>query len=428
MKPIRMLAAILALLLLPAAALAEEYAVPEAKKGREAFLHDGNEKTYLTAYSPEGFTLSDLSAETRGVMLAWFTVPDRCEAQLLDETGKVVLTRTLTGGSLHQYLPTDGAAGVRLTGSKLELAEFCAVTDPDALPFTANDTPCDALLLLTHVGDESLAAAPALKVLTDHGLTVQIVYLYEEQRDRMGEAIETLRAFGISRDPVFLGWSAPAEDTKAAANRGYNPKEAKQTMQTLCDTYRPKIWITDGLGAGEVLENRFSEITPRVEKHYVLSEKGSIVLQLSEDEAALWNAAYRQQESQRLFRKTVATEARLQLLSKDRPEALLDGFSADAFLTYATPTPVPTETPTPAPTETPAPIEAAPSAKTQEKRSDPSGETGSEATPTPTEAPKKTTEAEETGPRWGAVTIIGAIVAAGAAIWMRWRARQRYTK
>ena len=182
MKPIRMLAAILALLLLPAAALAEEYAVPEAKKGREAFLHDGNEKTYLTAYSPEGFTLSDLSAETRGVMLAWFTVPDRCEAQLLDETGKVVLTRTLTGGSLHQYLPTDGAAGVRLTGSKLELAEFCAVTDPDALPFTANDTPCDALLLLTHVGDESLAAAPALKVLTDHGLTVQIVYLYEEQR------------------------------------------------------------------------------------------------------------------------------------------------------------------------------------------------------------------------------------------------------
>ncbi len=353
MKRVRWIVLLLMLLLLPIGAFAEAYTVPEAKASREAALHDGDERTFLTASSPDGFTLRELSADVQGVLLAWYNVPERYEVQFLNESGKVVRTEWMLSNALHQYLPTNGAAAVRVSGSRLELAEFVPVTDPASLSFVPNDTPCDALLLLSHIGDESLVAAPVLKLLSDHGLTIQIVYLYEDARDRMGEAIETLHAYGILRDPLFFNWTAPAEDTKESAMRVYQPKEAKAEIQALWQTYRPRIWITDGIGAGGVLSGRLPEITEQVEKHYLLSESGSIEYALSAEEAAICQSAYELQASQRLFRFRAAETCRLTLLSEGAPEQVLDGYLPESFLTYATPTPIPTATPAPTPTEAP---------------------------------------------------------------------------
>ncbi len=410
MKAMIRLLLLLLCLLLPAGAFAETYTVPETKQGKESFLSDGNEKTYLTIAANRSVTLAGLPEGTQGVLVTWFTRPAQFKLEFLDADGIPLGKGEMrTGTMLHQYIETNGADGVRLSGAKLEIAELTAVTNPEKLPFLPNGTPCDALLLLSHVGDESLAAAPVLKELTDHGLTVQVCYLYDTQRDRKGECIDTLRALGIYREPEFCDWKAPVYDTRDSAKRGFSPAAANKLLGSLLKTYEPKLWITDAIGSGRILNHQFDTVTQAVEKHYLLIEDGPITLTLTDAEAAPLNEAYRLQRSQRIYRKEVAKTAQLALLSEGKDAGLLDGLAAESFLTYAAPTPEPTPSPTPAPTEAPTP------APTPAPTEPPKAEPTEQPTASPTEAPAK--EPEKATPNRTPLWIAIALLAAGAAIW-----------
>ena len=303
--------------------------------------------------------------------------------EYLDESGAVLKQETVKDAPLRQVLPLDGAASLRFAGSKLEIAELRSIRADESLPFEPNGTPCDALLLLTQAGDESLVAAPILKQLADYGLTVQVCYLNKADRDRKGEVMETLAALGILREPVFCDMNPPEKDTPEAGKKRYYAGEIRRIFTELLETYRPTVWFTDGLGAGQALSEKAALITEAVQKHYWLTEDGSVVLTVSEEETARFDDAYRLQSSQRLYRKQTARKVRMTLLTPDAAEPLFDGIAPDTFLTYASPTPLPTETPTPAPTiePTPAPTE------TPQPTAEPTQPPTVSPTPQPTEAP-----------------------------------------
>ena len=356
MKPNKIFSFLLALLLLtlPLLTFADTYTVPDAKKGNEGFLSDGNEATYLTIPAA-GVTLSDLPEGTDGVWACWFTVPNTLRADFYDADGVVVRTESIAPKMLNTYLPLDGARGVRLSGVRMELAELVPVADASTLPFAANNTKADVVLLLSHLGDETLVAAPVLKALTDYHLTVQVGYLYKDLRDRKGECIRTLRALGITREPYFFDWQKPYYDTVESAQSRHDTGVAKRDVNALLRTCAPALWISDGIGAGAVIKSLWPTITEAVQKHYILSENGPIPLTMTDEEAAPLNAAYKLQSSRLIYRDGVAQSVSLQLLTDGADDELLSGIATDSFLTYASPTPVPTPTPEPTPTPTPTP-------------------------------------------------------------------------
>ena len=375
MKHFRIFAALLALLLLtlPVLSTADTYLVPDAKAGKESFLCDNNEKTYLVIPASGRVELTDIAEGTDGVWISWFSVPGRVHVDFYGSDGVVMRTETITPSMLNTYLPLNGATAVRLSGTKMEIAEFVPVADEASIPFESNDKPADVVLLLTHVGDESLVAAPILKTLTDYHLSVQICYIYNDLRDRKAECIQTLRAMGIPREPIFWNWQKPAYDTLKGAQRRYQPSEARKAFASLLSLCAPKIWITDGLGAGQIVEKVWPTVTNSVAKNYVLTENGPITLTLTDEEAAPLNEAYRLQASRRVYRDGVAQSVSMQLLTEGAEPDLLAGLAPESFLSYASPTPIPTPTPTPSPTPTPTPTPS--------------------PTPAPTDTPVPATEA-----------------------------------
>lgn len=396
-----------ALLLLPSAAFAEEYTLPASKEGKESFLTDRDDRTFLSIGSRDAVTLGGLDSSVENVLITWFHIPGRVKVEYLNAAGEVLRAETRQDTTYYVSLPTDGAAAVRLSGAKFELAGFVPVHAGESLPILPNDTPCDALVLLTHPGDEMLVAAPLLKALTDCGLTVQIAYLYTPHRDRIGEAIASLQALGILREPYFCDFPIPVYDTPESGKRRYSASNARKLLAALADTYAPKLTVIDTLGAGENLLPQVEAAAEKFEKLYVIAEDGTLTLPLSEADAPAYDAALDLQTSQRVFRLHAARETKLRLIGEGA-EPLLEGIAVESFLTYASPTPEPT----PEPTDTPEPIEA----PTPEPTNVP--ETPEPTVPAETPEPTAQPSAVQSDPllKWGVTATVAVLLIFAAAV------------
>lgn len=345
-------------LLIPFAALAEDtaspspYTMPEGKEGRESLLCDGDYRTFVTV--KRNLTLTYVPEEGAStVLLEWFSLPGSYTVDFLDSEGKVLDSQARTPLSYHEYIDMGSAVGLRLSSKeKMEVAELRAVTETDAV-YRSGYMPCDVLLLLQEPGQECTEVAPVLRDLLDNGLTVQLCYVLSPSRDRMGEVMESLHYLGIEREPIFLSLDAPRDDSYEAAQNRWIKKELRNALTPL-EVLSPRLIIADGSGmVGYALDTLLQqEIDP--EKVYVLDEAGEVSCAIEGDGLAVMQEALNLQRSQRIYRLEPASTVSLRSVA-GAGGALLEGMDMGAFLTYATPTPAPTETPAPTDTPSPAP-------------------------------------------------------------------------
>lgn len=344
--------------LFPFAPLAEEnvppssYLMPTGKEGREALLCDGDYRTYITinrnltlTYSPEdGASV---------ILLEWFSLPRSYTLEYLDDEGKVLNSQTRTPLSYHEYIEPGSAAGLRLSsGEKLEVAEFREVTEADVI-YELGYSPCDVLLLLKEPGQECLEAAPVLRYLLDNGVTVQLCYVLSPSRDRMGEVMESLQYLGIDREPVFLSLDTPRDDSYEAAQKLWAKNELRNTLAQL-EVLSPKLIIADGCGTVEYVLDTLLQQEVSPEKVFALEDAGEVSYTIEGESLAGMQEALDLQQSQRIYRLEPASSVFLRSVA-GVGGGLLDGMDTGTFLTYATPTPVPTNTPVPTDTPSPAP-------------------------------------------------------------------------
>lgn len=345
-------------LILPFGVTAEEtspsspYLMPEGKEGRENLLCDGDYRTFVTVRRNLSLTFTP-EASSGTILLEWFSLPGSYTLEFLDASGAVLDSQSRKPASYHEYIELGDAKALRISSKALlEIAEL-RLARVDEAAFTAGYAPCDVLLLLKEPGGECTTAAPVLQYLLDHGLTVQICYVLTSHRDRMGEAMDSLRYLEVLREPIFLSMKKPRDDTYDAAFNLWLRKELRAAVKTLL-VLNPKIVIADDSGASAyVLETLLKQdIAP--EKVYAMDANGDVSFTLEAENRIAMEAALSLHQSQRIYRLQPSDVSTLRSL-QGAGGALLEGLDTGSFITFATPTPAPTDTPSPAPTDTPVP-------------------------------------------------------------------------
>lgn len=218
------LAVLFALLLFPAAALAENgEAEPAPINGRcslewsgfcnyPARLSDFKPNTHAALHEGSTGTIRWTAAENAGVIYwEWSLPPAQCTFDLLDESGNVLESNVRLREGVRGYLNVpENCFGVRLTaGSEAKLSEW-HIYEKDRLPertllWEVAPEKCDLMLVVAHSDDELVMMGGIIPTYAaERGYRVQVVYCYVPELDRPAEALAGLRCNGLTTLPVFF--------------------------------------------------------------------------------------------------------------------------------------------------------------------------------------------------------------------------------
>ncbi len=449
------------LLILPAAAFAEQAPVPDGTltctftgpdevQSYVSHLFDGDTGTTVTIKRGETLRMQIEDGTPSALFFDFYERPDAFTLSYLDADGNALGEERFTTSDHHLLIPLDYGSlseiELYVESGQVRICEWYACTAAFIPPFTDRSETADVLAVLNEPGDELYLFGGLFAMLAgEHGLSVQVVYLTAADGYRTHQCMDVLRGMGVLREPVFgQGRKSDVKSDAAVYSALGGDSTLYATLTSMIRTLQPKLVLapdaaeeqarySDGVIARTVLTaagyaadaKRYPDTNPyKVKKVYTLGGEGGTTVSLNvplyaydgmtaNALAARLGMFYAED---RVLHKTTPDELRLTLrtstVGDDKAKNdLIEHLPTSSFAEYRvpTPTPAPTEAPTSTPTLPPtvAPTEA------------PTGTPlviQNEATETPvpeTPAPETPTEPQKNGVTF--ITLLPALLGAALA-------------
>lgn len=376
---------------------------PESVQGYAGHLCDNDYHTRVTLKQNESLDLIPAENGIKGLFFDFYKPAKNLELLFLDSRGETVDRKVLSDTDYLMSVEIPSAdhssiASIRLKPltQEVSFSEIRIYREGFSMPFPDTRSAADVLLVLNEPGDELEKYGGLLALLAgEHNLSVQILYFTETEDLKAHQCLEALSNLGVRRMPVF-GKAKPTDSRRTDAvystlgGRSVALKNLVECIRVL----RPVLVIS--LDYSEKQE-RFSDsvitriVTDAVDiaadpkhypdsnaytvpKYYSLSNEGTTAVDLNvplisfnEREASdVGQQTYAGYTEERVFRRVLPSVLHFALLhsavgTDSRKDSLFENLGPSDFLSFVSPTPLPTPTaeptiePTPAPTSTAAP-------------------------------------------------------------------------
>ena len=403
-KIIALFSCALALLLLPAFALAEE-TDPQTGDEELTLLIELPENNAEYAYRLKDAFVSSRVSFRRGeeasflpdgsaqaMLFNWYDVPALYTVLQISAGGETVAEETITDRRLVRLIPLDPActrislyfdAPGSLGGVAVYPAEEPLPDDITALRPALDKA--DLLIVTAEPGMEWLQFGAVLPLYArEKGMRVAVLYVSDYgKRARAYEALNGLADAGYDFYPIFGGFTCDSYDHYPTAVSGFQQKELTNYLKETIAALNPKVIVThapeDVSGSHKLVAEcllRAAGDSAGVEKVYTYGASDGIeptVLDMNaplnayggKTAAEVAGSAYALHAARRVYHSAVDTSGvfTLAYTTAGQDEAKNDLFEhipSASLIAYApatpspSPTPEPTAEPTPQPTATPA--------------------------------------------------------------------------
>lgn len=423
-RMLRAASLLLAVLLLPTAALAEQegpvaealpcvFALPESAGDAAWRLSDGNANSRVTCALGETVTVSWPEAAEKAAVLSlgWhsFTAEGYTLVQR-DGVGAELSRERIADGLFNRVVAlSDGCASVelfpldgvlpevetdrmkrtRLATPLIALSE-AEVYGAGALPETvqqwqAGGEAADVLLIAAQPAEEFTVFGGLLPTLLDRGVDVRVMFMTESHAAARNESLAALYALGLRVQPEFGGFVGRG-GTDYSMVSGKSEWSANgpvfEVVQRVLERVRPKVIVTydsDPMQAngmhrttGEALLLALEKIQTgyRPDKVYVIASDGASLTRPEDlplvtydgktGEAVAAAALEAYYPSRRVLRLQAAEDCGYRLIETAVGADAAQNDILENLNASAAPTPTPEPTPTPTEAPTPTPVPATP--------------------------------------------------------------------
>lgn len=377
-------------------------------------LNDGNVMTHTRFTLRQSVTVT-FGGDTKGVYIAFTEAPESVQLAWLDASGTAVAEEEASNTRINQYFPVqEGAVSLLVSGTRAytisDIKTYDAETAPAFLPI-GEPVPdqCDLLVISAQTGNESDDFAGVLPYYTSQGYTCVQAYLSHKNRLAQDDAVYSLRASGVTAEPLFGGFNyrnyydAKEKMVKSLWKTG----ELDKAIESWILACNPQVIVTqmEGGEGGEALRGLTADAVLRavkelkkkveVKKVYFHAADGEsvTVLDLNSPSANLAgktpaevaNTSYNLFTCNAIYHRTVTAQAGYALAyttvgEDSAKDSFFENVPGDLLTNGGTPavaaTPEPTEAPpedtpepaadTPVPTQAPASAEPVASVETSE--------------------------------------------------------------
>ena len=266
-KAVLLVGAVTLLLLAPAISLAEnadtakdvtaQVSVSAPEDSRAVKLtRDGNVETYAKLAPKEGYSCAWTDAEAiAGVYLKWYEPPVSAILVQIDAEGAELSRETLDRPLYNAFYPLQPEArGVRLyhEDETLLLSELTLYTAGELPDGVLNWQPplkkADLLVVSAHCDDELIYFGGTIPYYAgERGYQVQVVYMANEDRVRVDEALNGLWHAGVRNAPVFLPLKDVYTETLRLALINWNEETTTRLLAEQIRRFQPEVIVTHDL-------------------------------------------------------------------------------------------------------------------------------------------------------------------------------------
>ncbi len=222
--------------------------LPENSAGFVSRFTDGRYDSRVSFTAKQMLTL-DVPDGAAGLYIAWYTAPESCIVESLDEIGNVLRAAAVNPDLLNGYYALPGnCASVRISGERAfavsELGVYDAETPPEALCImTAQKAQPKVMLVMTHTGDEAYNFGSLLPFCSSED--VACVFIMARSRTAQQQTIEMQYALGSRTQPIFAGFQYFRSYTDNTGMYAVIDKQEISTyMLRLLRRYRPETLVT----------------------------------------------------------------------------------------------------------------------------------------------------------------------------------------